>query len=271
MLAATLTSAHALTINTTFISNGNDFGNGFGTAIDAPSMSGTGTLTSVFEAAADAWESVILDDHVLSLNYGWQGLGGGILGVHNLTGQGGDPHRETSGIIRFNNAFSWFADGTPTDHSEYNTFTQTNVMRSTNAGMQLVNEGNVYTDATGNALNRFDLLTVAIHEIGHALGLSGANTEFQDENLDQDIDVDFGQFDGLVIPTISGAHLNCATCSMFPSVSGNTRKLISDLDVLANATISEFRDLDLQVVPEPATMTVLALGALAAFRRRKAA
>lgn len=272
VVVATVTSANALTINRNFISSGNSFGNGYGNAEAAPTTAGGGNLNTIFNAAADAWESAINDVHTVDINFGWQTLSGGTLGVHALTGEGGTPHRETSAVIRFDaDRSTWFADATPTDNSEYETFTQTNVMRNTDAGMQLMNEGCNFTDATGHAVDRYDLFSVALHEIGHALGLSSANDAFQTENADGDIDIDFGQYAGLSYQTTNGAHINCSTCLMYPFVGTGERNLISNVDILTNAAISEFRDLNLKPVPEPTTMTILGLGALAALRRKKKA
>ncbi len=256
-------------------------------------MAGGGNLINVFNRAADWWESAYTDpngdgtDFNLSIDYQWAGLGGGTLGVHQLTGQGGSPNRETSAFIRFDNDGSsvWFADPTPGDNSEYTNYNEF----SNDFGGGELNSGRVFSGATGFASGRFDLLTVALHEIGHALGLSSANNAFQAENADGDIDVTTGPWDGgfagTVLSTRNGAHLGDAGNStnnalylnmeMYPFASASIRKFGSAADILANAQISRFHNPvlapALTAVPEPATLVVWSILGLcgAGYHRRR--
>ncbi len=259
--------ARAITIVRNFVAQGGSFPGG-GVAGGAGSIAGGGDMVSVFNAAANFWESAIQDTHTVTLNYGWQSLTGGTLGVHNLLSQGGTPHRETAGNIRFDNdaGTAWFADSTPYENSEYGTFNEI----FADLGGGVMNIGRVHSGPTGSAVNRYDLLTVAMHEIAHALGLSSANTAFIAENGDLDVDVQAPRpYAGASIPTISGAHLNLTNSLMYPSVSTNSRKHISAADIIANAEISNFTDLNLNPVPEPASMLALGLGIAAVVARRR--
>lgn len=253
--------AHAgLTINATF------------TGGDAPSnMAGGGNLAAIFNTAISHWEAAFTDPRdnwVVNLNYQWGDLGNSQNGRFLIGDQGGDPHRIESGTIIFNNSgvVPFFADPTPYDNSEYTHYESTTM----EAPGGLLNVGRVYTDPTGDAAGRVDLLTIAEHEIGHALGLASDNTA---SPYDLVIKPPL-PFAGLEIHTRLGDHLSSGTALMGRLLqNGDERVLISGLDVLAEAQISQFAtpNLDPYAVPGPGSMGLTTLGlivAAAASRRR---
>ncbi len=244
----------------------------FDGSVAPTNTAGGGNLVDLFDAAADWWELAILDDFTLALNFSWAPLDTA-KADHGLVSQAGG--RETEGNIRFDNdeSFSWFLDSTPHLNEEYQTFTEFEL----DLGGGLINVGRVWSDPIGDAVGRFDLLQTAKHEIGHALGMSNANTAYTTENADGDIDIMAPRpFAGAVLQ-VTGSHFTNALDNALMWGGGlptDSRRLQSAVDILAMAEVSEWQDFDLDpshAVPEPSTLLLLgsSLAGLAVWQRRR--
>jgi hypothetical protein len=211
---------------------------------------GAGNLMENFNAAADVWEQIIRDDHVLMLHFGWAPNGGG---EHYLIAQGGTPNRETEGTILFNNDnvaghHHYYLDPTPRLNEEYPNYTQI----AQDMGGGALNVTRVFGGGTGDAGSE-DLFTTALHEIGHALGMSVANTSFIADSAGGRIDITAPRpFRGTTVPLAAKtSHIyNVADRVLMGGFGAGERVLPSTLDIIALAELSHFQKLNFNLSPD---------------------
>lgn len=245
---------------------------------------GGGTLDTVMSAAADYWEGVIGDSLDLRVSYGWEkGLGTSIL-AETGTPVGGATVRQASIAFAAEAGNAWFLDLTPptptnaAGNSEYRAFSAS----QQDLGGGPINVGLDYgdPDPATSASGRFDLFTVALHELGHALGFG---------NLSGLVDIGSPFVEGLVVgnflpdagsvipiccTSIGFSHLNIGDATMAPSIGTGERRLSSDADILAVAQVNHWTDVTLTgvaAIPEPAGAGTLILGAIVIHRMRRRA
>ncbi|HEY6565436.1 MAG TPA: hypothetical protein VIY86_13120, partial [Pirellulaceae bacterium] len=212
-------------------------------------------LMDLFDHAETFYEDVFEDGHNITINFWYEDLEDTTIGLHTLVSQGGAPNRETEANVRIDTRVglggalrNWFIDPTPDNNSEF-TMQQTlwrdlsgaqqsDFYNNFGAAIPATFEAGFTGAATagGGASGISDMLSVVMHEVGHALGMSSANnaTIAQTGDLDYDFNTDFVFGQTLASEVADGAniaHLDNSTALMNPSIGASLRRLPSHTDL----------------------------------------
>ena len=217
------------------------------------------------QAAANYWEGMILGNHVVDITYGYLNLDLPILGQADVQGFEAATGRPTVGAVAFdtiNNANGeereWFFDTTPANHSEFSMHQV--LVRDLNTQAQ-----NLYYNGTPPELLEVgfwgdyigadqgtDMLTVALHEIGHILGLSSELPNFDNQTAaDGDFDFSSSFVNGASVAAAWFAeddqdHLRASDATMTSGFARNgDRNLPGATEVFAIASVGGWGGIDL--------------------------
>lgn len=222
-------------------------------------------IQDLFAYAEGYYEDIFEDaGHTLTINYWYEDLGGGYLGIFNpVTTSNG---RITECNIRIdtqlpnNGSFRpWYIDPFPETDSEFEmektvwgTFGTTdfgwNSTGDVPAGLEIGYEGQAV--AGGSAAGKYDMLSTILHEFGHALGIRGGAAENNDDDYDLNPSMIFGADVSASIDTKDfqpdpghmrpDTLLMCGECG-----ASNVRRRPSHADLIAMATSNNYSQVDL--------------------------
>ncbi|MBE2180969.1 MAG: PEP-CTERM sorting domain-containing protein [Chthoniobacterales bacterium] len=247
---------------------------------------GGGNLTAIFNQAVLNWELAYPDpdqEWTLDLTYHWDELDVSLVAQFSLLTVDENTGRIRSGSIAFNNLnspqISWFADPNPEIVMGNPAFTGGLVISN-----QVVVVGGVDTELNvgitfaaapdSPAYGRSDMLTIAMHEIGHGLGLLYDPPHYEPTNPLVVTEAVSPAYAGYEIYVDRGEHL-ARPSLMEDKTDLGTRVYPSVNDILAMAVIASYDNPVLNpqnipgvAVPEPSTLLLSLTGlALLLWRR----
>lgn len=245
----------------------------------------TELVKSNINVAIDSWEAAILKDFELEIAFTFADLtADSAVGLHTLLEEDANTNFTKKSKIEFDltSQTNWFFDLTPYSNEEFG-----DIVDFDQDGDGVIEGREGVAIAGKGAVGKWDFLSVALHEIGHALGISGSNTLYQAETVDGDIDIDLELMSALTTIPVTGTHFDGnATVNGVPNLFDRAlmavpgfdpgeRATPSDADILGIASVYNLKKDEINLnpvpVPEPSTLLVLplTLGFGTLLRKRK--
>lgn len=280
LLVATF-PASALTIKSDFSMLGKITQDGTPEGTDVTEL-----VKSNINVAIDSWESAILKDFELEIQFTFASLTDvGAVGLHTLLEEDATTNFIKKSKIEFDltSQTNWFFDPTPYSNEEFD-----DIVDFDQDGDGVIEGREGVAIAGKGAVGKWDFLSVVKHELAHALGLSGDGTLYAAERADDDIDIDPELMSALTTIPITGTHFDGnATVNDVPNLFDRAlmavpgfdvgeRSTQSDADILAIASVYNLKKDEInlnpkQEVPEPSTLfgLFLTLGFGTLLRKQK--
>ncbi len=251
--------AHAVTFELNYLPD----------AVNPSDPDGVG-LAMVMESAANRWADIIEDDHVMTINFSYydnnaSGVGPCGIGVKTacapIVEDSPDQDRTVEGNVLFYAHRNWYIDPTPQDDSEFD-LSQTLLAdlspqqaSSGYSGSPIEPLLEVGYRGSGNGSDpnvagSVDMLSTAVHELGHHMGITNqlraARIEAEDDDYDLPAELLGGTAMAVLTPPNLGYHFEdfYPLMSHKPSPFGS-RRLPTAADVLAAAAVSGWEEIDL--------------------------
>lgn len=240
-------TASAVRIELNYIEPGQAFDARAGIyALDGPTHSrGSGNIHDIMREAADIWQRALPSEGTVRVDYGWRSIGNyNDVAQHNPQRMSftGGVTRNTQSWITFDPGYNdWYLDADPSNDDEYRTFSQSGGDYN---GRSITDERRFRNPRTWDA-GGLDLLTLALHELGHALGWTGPVL------ADYRHDTGRSESDGVLVPdglpgagAVFGYHHThpggTDTLLMSEVMDHGVRELPTVADILAVASISRW-------------------------------
>lgn len=234
----------------------------------------TELVKSNINVAIASWEAAILKDFDLEIAFTFADLTAeSAVGLHTLLEEDANTNFIKKSKIEFDltSQTNWFFDPTPYSNEEFD-----DIVDFDQDGDGVIEGREGVAIAGKGAVDKWDFLSVAKHELGHALGLSGDGTLYAAERADGDIDIDAALMSALTTIPITGTHFDGnATVNGVPNLFDRAlmavpgfdrgeRSTQSDADILAIASVYNLNKEEInlnpaQQVPEPSTLLGLSL------------